>query len=91
MAPKKSGWRKKKSRGGALNIEPIPDSNIEPIPDSDIESILKSDAALRYRMLYENQKDRSEFLWSMVKVLITLLVAAVGGLITVLITLLPKI
>lgn len=83
MAPKKSGWRKKKSRGGALDIEPI--------PDSDIESILKSDAALRYRMLYENQKDRSEFLWNMVKILITLLVAAVGGLITVLIALLPKI
>lgn len=42
-------------------------------------------------MLYENQKDRSEFLWNMVKVLITLLVAAVGGLITVLIALLLKI
>lgn len=41
--------------------------------------------------MHPNQKDRSVFLWNMVKVLITLLVAAVGGLATVLIALLLKI
>ena len=83
MAPKKSGWRKKKSEGNMLDTEAT--------LDNDAASILKSDAALRYRMLYENQKDRNGFFGNTVKILITLLVAAVGGLITVLIALLPKI
>ena len=77
MASKKLRWWKRKSRGSILDIDAF--------RDSDAESILKSDVGLRYSILYENERNRGDFLWKINGLLGTVLVASFGALITLLI------